>query len=197
MIKNFEYLNLFPIPVMVVDADLPHKEIADYAREQLAPTNKYTSYYENEMNAAMCERMPSGRKFKDLVERLGHDFATHNQYQRELNLNLSWWFSVYAEGNDHCLHIHPGAMISGTYYAHSDEDSVPIRFRAPHYTHAMATSLGVLSENAVWHFVKPKTGQILLWPSWLEHQVGKQTAVDKGRERVALSFNLSEKPIKH
>lgn len=193
MIKNFEYLNLFPIPVMVVDADLPHKEIADYARKKVSSIDSYTSYYEKELNKSLCEQMPSGKKFKELVERLGRDFARHNQYQRELNLNLSWWFSVYGGGNEHCLHIHPGAMISGTYYAYSDEDSVPIRFRAPHYTHAMATSLGVLSENAVWHFVNPKEGQILLWPSWLEHQVGKQPPVDEGRERVAISFNLSEK----
>ena len=38
------------------------------------------------------------------------------------------------------------------------------------------------------HPIQPNTGDMYLWPAWLDHRVQKQRESDK--RRIAISFNL-------
>lgn len=171
---------------------MPHEDIATFTREQLAPTGQYTSYYQGKTNEWMCANMPAAQRFSDLAFRLAENFKETCQFKGCDLGRFGWWFSYYGENDRHCLHLHPGAIISGTYYPYADDNSTSIRFRAPHYAHAAMTGLGSTNEDTIWHFHQPKTGQILFWPSWLEHEVSGQGAAEPGKERVAISFNFSK-----
>lgn len=192
MIVNFEYQELFSIPLLVAEIDLPHEEIADFTREHLGRIGRYTSYYHGDHNDWMCTNMPVASRFSDIAFRLAENFKETCEFNRCTLGRFGWWFSYYKENDRHCPHVHPGAIISGTYYPYADDNSTSIRFRSPHYTQAAMTAAGSANEDTLWHFHQPKTGQILFWPSWLEHEVSGQGAVEVGKERVAISFNFSK-----
>ena len=107
---------------------------------------------------------------------------------RKLALD-SFWINVMEKGAVHTPHIHPHAVVSGTYYIAAPSGSGPISFEDPRLGMMMAApprrkTAPVDLRSFV--SIAPKPGMLLLWESWLRHGVGQSTA--KG-QRISVSFN--------
>ena len=85
-------------------------------------------------------------------------------------------------------HTHPGSTISGVLYLKTDEKSSPIYFYNPNVFTQFTSSLIPYSEylNQSVKFI-PKTGDLLIFPSWLGH--GSDDEENMSDERIILSFN--------
>lgn len=103
----------------------------------------------------------------------------------------SLWVNVMKPGATHSGHIHPHSIISGTIYIAVPPGSGAIRFEDPRLSLMMAAP--TRREDApealrTFIHVEPKPDTILLWESWLRHEVmphaGKGTD-----ERISISFN--------
>ena len=99
------------------------------------------------------------------------------------------WINVLPEGGIHTGHLHPHSVISGTTYVALPEGTSPIRFEDPRLPMMMAAP--VRKKDApedLRTFVKatPAVGDVLLWESWLRHEVPMNMAEE---ERVSVSFN--------
>ena len=104
----------------------------------------------------------------------------------------SMWSNVHEPGSKHHPHQHPNSFLSGVYYPYIPECKDPgnIIFIDPRHAknmvHADFVKSSCISNRQIW--VTPKTGLLLLFPSWLEHGtepfIGKQ-----GQKRTAISFN--------
>ena len=185
-----ERVGLFHVPIIVGKADLPHSEIEAYVREMMDSHNAYTSYYDNEYNQKIAKDLPHKQAMEAEMTQLCVEYLKMRNAPSRIweDVKPFYWFSIYQEGDSHCLHNHPGAAVAGTYYPYADEESVPIRYRHP------AGNLVEMSEpkftHETWHFHRPTTGEMNVWPPWLEHQVGTQSAVDPSKARIAISFNF-------
>jgi uncharacterized protein (TIGR02466 family) len=96
-----------------------------------------------------------------------------------------------AKGAVHAPHIHPQAVVSGTYYVAVPPGSGVLRFedpRLPMMMAAPARKKNARAQNRLFLDVQPKAGTLLLWESWLRHGVELNGARDR---RVAISFNYS------
>ena len=99
------------------------------------------------------------------------------------------WVNVMPEGGSHTSHIHPNSVISGTYYVAVPEGAGPIVYEDPRLAMMMAAPprkpsipremRGHISET-------PAPGSLLLWESWLRHEVPLNRAEG---ERISVSFN--------
>jgi uncharacterized protein (TIGR02466 family) len=108
--------------------------------------------------------------------------------KRKLALD-SLWINVMHKGAVHAPHIHPHAVISGTYYVAVPPKSGAIRFEDPRLPMMMAApprKPNARSHNRLFVDADPKPGMLLLWESWLRH--GVQTNGARGK-RVSVSFN--------
>lgn len=187
-----ERVGLFHVPIMVGKADLPHAEIEAYVREKMDSHNAYTSYYDDDYNKEIVEGLPHREAMEAEMRMLSVQYLKMRGAPQRIWVDVKpyYWFSIYQEGDSHCLHNHPGAAVAGTYYPYADENSVPIRFRHP------ALNLIEMSEPRFkaehWHFHYPKTGDLNVWPPWLEHQIGTQGPVDHDKARIAISFNFGK-----
>ena len=86
-------------------------------------------------------------------------------------------------------HIHPRAVVSGTYYVSVPPGAGAIRFEDPRLALMMAAPArkpAARKENRTFHVVQPKAGTLLLWESWLRHEV---LASKSSRERISICFN--------
>ena len=105
-------------------------------------------------------------------------------------INLSGWVNVNGTGGYNVPHVHPGVHLSGCYYvrvpAASLDRSGAIEFLNPAGT-TMAE--GVLGERMVSQkvTVRPKEGQMLIFPSYLLHWVYPNQDPE---ERVSIAFNM-------
>lgn len=97
---------------------------------------------------------------------------------------VSSWFSKFEKGCFAHVHNHGSSDISGVYYFKVPTGGSALFFRNP-ITH-FDSSL-VYEHLATGIDIKPNQGDILLFPSWLQHGV-KTNMTDE--TRVSVSFNI-------
>jgi uncharacterized protein (TIGR02466 family) len=96
----------------------------------------------------------------------------------------SLWVNLLKSGGHHSGHIHPHSIISGTFYVEAPARSGAIRFEDPRLPLMMAAP--PRADQFV--MVQPRAGLLLMWESWLRHEVLPGT----GRgERLSISFNFA------
>ena len=103
----------------------------------------------------------------------------------------SLWVNLLRGRGHHSAHIHPHSIISGTLYVEVPKGSGAIRFEDPRLPMMMAAptrSPQAAEELQPFVRVEPRPGLLLLWESWLRHEVLPGT----GRgERLSISFNFA------
>ena len=103
----------------------------------------------------------------------------------------SLWVNLMKPGGHHSAHIHPHSFLSGTLYVEVPAGAGDIRFEDPRLGLMMAAPLrrGDAPEE-LRNFVNipPRPGMLLLWESWLRHEVLPGTAK---AERLSISFNFA------
>lgn len=142
----------------------------------------YTSY--SSLND-LPKRDPA---FTDLAKLLGRHAAKFAEaaafdLPRKPRLD-SLWVNLLKAGGQHSGHIHPHAIISGTFYVEVPPASGAIRFEDPRLPLMMAAP----TREDSFVTVQPRPGLLLLWESWLRHEV--LTGTGKG-ERLSISFNFA------
>jgi uncharacterized protein (TIGR02466 family) len=119
-------------------------------------------------------------------------------------LKLDWkvnaWANVNRSGHANEAHSHPGAFWSGSYYVDDggigadpslggefelrDPRGVAPAMYAPQLAFAAPGGLSIGAAETI----APKTGMLLLFPSWLEHGVRPYRGT---AARISVAFNLS------
>jgi uncharacterized protein (TIGR02466 family) len=103
----------------------------------------------------------------------------------------SLWVNLLRGPGRHSAHIHPHSIISGTLYVEVPKGSGAIRFEDPRLPMMMAApTRRTDAPEALQPFVtvQPRPGLLLLWESWLRHEV----LPGSGRgERLSISFNFA------
>jgi uncharacterized protein (TIGR02466 family) len=107
---------------------------------------------------------------------------------------LQGWVNVNCRGHQNLLHCHPGSFLSGTYYVTTPRDmnGGEIVFRDPRGPAvAMYETPGIdlpwVGSGTGVPFT-PVEGQLLLFPSWLEHRVDE---FDGTGARISIAFNAT------
>ena len=99
------------------------------------------------------------------------------------------WINILPEGGIHTAHIHPHSVISGTTYVAMPKGTSAIKFEDPRLAMMMAAPprrLDAPEELQPFVYVKPEVGDVLLWESWLRHEVPMNMAEE---DRISVSFN--------
>jgi uncharacterized protein (TIGR02466 family) len=103
----------------------------------------------------------------------------------------SLWINILPPGGIHTSHIHPHSVISGTYYVTIPEGASALKLEDPRLGFMMAApprKPKAKPENRQFAYMKPAPGTILLWESWLRHEVPLNEA---DSERISVSFNCA------
>lgn len=132
--------------------------------------------------------------FADLIKVLDKHVAA---FVKDLDFDLddkkitldSLWINILPQGGVHTSHIHPHSVISGTTYVNMPTDTSAIKFEDPRSAMMMAAPVrkkDARDEMRSFFYVAPDVGDVLLWESWLRHEVPVNMAED---ERISISFN--------
>lgn len=99
------------------------------------------------------------------------------------------WVNIMDKGAFHDWHLHPLAVLSGTFYVDVSGSSSPLLFEDPRLSLKMAQPpLKARSRFAPHLEMKPNAGSVILFESWLKHKVPRQVIA---KPRISLSFNYS------
>ena len=185
MIVDTKYTDLFAVKISRVVLDLDHEAIAEYTidHQKNYPWGRYTTFHDPKCNNDWRANLPDKDKLDEALKQAGKDLCATTK-RKELDDPYLWyWVSIYDENDDHGSHNHPGSLLSGTYWPSCDETSSPILLTSPTQTYQMHDRLP--NQDFIY---QPQPGDMLMWPSWVEHRVHKQKKPNK--PRIAISFNL-------
>ena len=101
----------------------------------------------------------------------------------------SFWINILPEGGMHASHIHPHSVISGTTYVAMPKGTSALKLEDPRLPMMMAAPLRLKKagqELQSFVYVKPEVGEVLLWESWLRHEVPMNRSEE---DRISVSFN--------
>ena len=176
-------------------AELEHSCYAiaedDEAGQQWCEENDYPGYTSYASLTDLPWRFPI---FKDIVTALDKHVAA---FAKDLEFDLGEgklvlediWINILPEGGTHASHIHPHSVISGTTYVAMPEGASALKLEDPRLAMMMAAPTRVKTarrELQPFIYVKPEIGEVLLWESWLRHEVPMNMAEE---ERISVSFN--------
>jgi uncharacterized protein (TIGR02466 family) len=150
----------------------------------------YTSYN----SAARLHRMsPTFAALEKRIDTHVRSFAGSLEFDlsgRELAMT-DCWVNVMARQVVHGLHLHPLASISGTYYVRTPRGCSGLKFEDPRLDRFMAApprQVRARRENRVWVTIPAEQGNLVLFESWLRHEVAPNPTA---AERISVSFNYS------
>jgi uncharacterized protein (TIGR02466 family) len=109
---------------------------------------------------------------------------------RELTMT-DCWINIMPRRVVHGLHLHPLSTLSGTYYIETPAGAPGIKFEDPRLAQFMAApprKAAAKRENRPWVTLPAAAGKIVLFESWLRHEV---TPNPVAADRVSVSFNFN------
>jgi len=189
-------MNLFPVPLFGTEF-----EGAEELKKVLVPklleieasdkspahytANGYTNYNpaQNALDFEECAELKNfildcGRSANQTINTPADSFLAGS------------WFSINRKYSYHPIHNHVPATWSGVYYVQAEEDDAYITFfDSNKETNWPWAPYNETNEyNTPTFSIMPRTGRLLLFPSFLKHTVEQQMLE---RERITISFNLS------
>jgi uncharacterized protein (TIGR02466 family) len=157
----------------------------DAAGRRWSREHRYAGYTSYASLNDLPKRDPAFADLAKLLTRHAADFARECAFELPRKPRLdSLWANLLKSGGQHSGHIHPHSIISGTFYVEVPAGSGAIRFEDPRLPLMMAAP----PRAGSFVTVQPRPGLLLMWESWLRHEVRPGT----GRgERLSISFNFA------
>ncbi len=166
----------------------------DEAGQDWCEANGYPGYTSYASLTDLPWRFPI---FADLVKSLDAHVA---EFAKELAFDLGdkalkledIWINILPPGGIHTSHIHPHSVISGTTYVAMPEGASALKLEDPRSAMMMAAPPRIKDapeELRQFIYVAPAVGDVLLWESWLRHEVPMNMAEED--ERISVSFNYN------
>ena len=163
----------------------------DEAGQEWSEENGYPGYTSYASLTDLPWRFPI---FADIVKALDAHVAA---FAEDLQFDLDGralvlediWINILPEGGMHASHIHPHSVISGTTYVKVPDGAGALKLEDPRHAMMMAAparKTDTREELRPFVYVSPEAGEVLMWESWLRHEVPMNMAED---DRISVSFN--------
>ncbi len=163
----------------------------DEAGQNWSAENDFPGYTSYASLTDLPWRFPIFKDLKKVLDKHVKAFAKDLAFDldgKKLKLE-DIWINILPQGGIHTAHIHPHSVISGTTYVAMPEGASAIKFEDPRLAMMMAAPARLKDapeELRQFIYVAPKVGDVLLWESWLRHEVPMNMVEE---DRISVSFN--------
>ena len=164
----------------------------DDAGRRWSREHRYAGYTSYASLNDLPRRDPAFAELAKILARHSAKFAIECGFDLNRKPRIdSLWVNLLKGAGHHAGHIHPNSMISGTLYVEVPRNSGAIRFEDPRLPLMMAAPRrqpDAPEDLQPFVTIRPRPGLLLLWESWLRHEVLPGTGRE---ERLSISFNLA------
>ena len=186
----------FPTPIYI--ADIKHPTLnQELERDILAWSNKDKGITRTNIQGwhsdTNMNELPEYAKLVDMLYSAQRTIYDQEYYESEPFLG-NMWANINPPGGSNRAHIHPNSLWSGVYYVKAPKNSGQLKIEDPRSVALMSRPKQkdvpkpdrLLRE----HHYEPKTGRLIMFPSWLNHCVDPNNSNDI---RISVSFNFMQK----
>lgn len=132
--------------------------------------------------------------FKNYINSATISYFKHQNINCNYNLSPFLSLNRMSMSSYHETHAHANSIVSGLIYLDVADDCPPIVFKdpRPYRNFVLYPQDNIINQTESLcpnYIIKPKTGMVLIWPSWMEHEVPISNSINT---RTTLVFNLGE-----
>ena len=192
MTFNFDVIDLFPSPVAAIKLDYDFQELKKFENHSLCNCNNSKKYNEinddvkiNEVHFYILDEFPTIKNY--LTNVIRDLLNTTYGYKNKFIINTSWLTKMFPDMEGR-THYHNGHSFSGVlYFDNYDDISGSLKFYSPLSRISRIDLEG--DDYSTWKEfeVDPKKNLLLIFPSYLEHQIGMNYST---KNRYSLAFNI-------
>lgn len=154
--------------------------------------NGYTSYSSQDQIHKLSSSFEDVEKWirkhiNAYLKKLDYQATAHDLVMTD------FWVNRMKKNTIHTAHIHPQSVISGTVYLSTPSNSSCIQFEDPRlgfFMNSPQIKIKARKENQRFIQVFPQAGDIVLFESWLKHEVPLNNSKEP---RISVSFNYGWK----
>lgn len=184
---NHVFTNFIANDILTIDP----KPIAKFCYEQQSrdPGRQITNiggWQSNDISLGEC--LP--KLYYDIKEKLD-ELYFYFEFKDELSIKMdNAWININKKHNYNAAHDHGHGLFSGVYYVKAEESMGDIVFMNPCPAQGICINEETVKThnpfNSGLYKFKPKTGMLVLFPSWMIHYtLPNQTEED----RISIAFN--------
>jgi uncharacterized protein (TIGR02466 family) len=165
----------------------------DQAGRAWCKANAYPGYTSYASLNDLPRRVTAFGDLKNRLDKQAAAFAVDLAFDlkgRRLVMD-SLWVNVLEPGGTHSSHIHPHSVLSGTYYVATPPGASALKLEDPRLPMMMAAPSRIKEapeDLQTFVYVTPAPGTVLMWESWLRHEVPANGARSN---RISISFNYA------
>lgn len=193
------YNPIFPTLTAQVNLDLPVQKMAADSLQYAAGRENYEGGYTSFMTRDNLDNEIAGMtELKSAIFGISQSFAREMKWEVNAEkCSIQVWLNVMKKGGHHGHHNHPGSVFSGVFYVQGDEEASPLAFQSPIAFFRMHEPRVQRAEDmnafsALDLFIPVKVNSLLIWPSWLLHNVPLNKS---SIPRISFSFNVDYLPL--
>jgi len=186
----------FPTPIYIADIKHPtlnqelERDILAWSNRDKGITRTNIQGWHSDTN---MNELPEYAKLVDMLYSAQRTIYDQEYYESEPFLG-NMWANINPPGGSNRAHIHPNSLWSGVYYVKAPQNSGQLKIEDPRSVALMSRPRQkdvpkpdrLLRE----HHYEPKTGRLIMFPSWLNHCVDPNNSNDI---RISVSFNFMQK----
>ncbi len=131
------------------------------------------------------QQLPGAQKLAVLFKKCLENYA-----YKINSVNISYWSIISRKYSYNSRHNHGDSLLSSVLYISAPEGSGEIKFHDPRPGKLMSNMIGMDSKDIQHQAIKvtPKKGMLVVFPSFLEHEV---TMTLSEQPRIIYSFNIN------
>lgn len=192
--------NIFPVPLAtfelpqdILDNSLSKSKIymdSKKWKEQRHYGRTITSYFEDTTRNYLGN---FDHKLGNLVNLRCREYLEYIGYNPNADLMIESWLNLNPPDTHHSRHEHFGCFMGGVIWLSAVDDSGnfvihdPVGVRAQNASqYRFAKTKNTTYSNDI-YFVYPKPGTMIMFPSWLQHQVESNKT---NEDRISIAFNV-------
>jgi len=192
--------NLFPVPLASIEVP---NEIIDSSlsiaqtyikskkwKEQRHFGRTITSYFSDKTRNYAGHFDPNLAKYINFACR---EYMLEIGFNPNSDLRIETWLNLNLPDTHHSRHEHFGCFMGGVLWLAVPEKSGdfnifdPVGVRAQNTTQYLFARNGNTAYNTSIYTVIPQVGKMIMFPSWLQHQV---EANESNEDRISIAFNI-------
>ena len=189
---NYTHLELFPTPLIIMQVDEDTDDLKSCHKYRYNSQDVHTQQIKKEDGKRILEKYPKIRDM--LLDKFKFIAREHMQYLDKDYIITTSWLTNTTKGTSSATHNHRNSFWSGVYYYQNDYPlgTAPISFYNPNQE---ITSFNFTEDdiesynlrNTYTFSVKPESKTLLLFPSYLYHQIMEHNI---NTNRLSLAFNI-------
>lgn len=196
--SNTTVCAIFPIPIYITECDVDIKDAVDFLKKDhsLLPNSHASTYGNKSIDDYLLDHAECANLKKYIISNL-EEYADKILAWNFEHFQLTQsWITIKNTHETHGIHYHPNSVLSGVFYFDEYEnESSNLVFHRPLIMSQLMNQFApstnpekMKDTEFPWNEwdIPPKTGQLVLFPSWLSHSVRPNTT---NNIRKSLAFN--------